>query len=212
MNALAQPQILIVDDYPIIVSGLEKTIKSLFEDAVIDKAESKQLTFQKLQSKNYDLVFLDVNLNGENMLDHLDDLMTFNKKAKIIVFTAYNSDKIKALALDKKVDGFLDKNTSIEELEFAIHEVLSGQPYINQKEDLSFELENSPDKFEKINTLTSREKDVIDLVVKGFTNENIAKKLFLSILTVQSHRKNIYRKLDIHSSTELIYLHLRYMT
>lgn len=211
MNALAQPHILIVDDYPIIVSGLEKTIKSLFDGAVIDKAESKQVTFQKLKSKNYDLVFLDVNLSGENMLDHLDDLMTFNKKAKIIVFTAYNSDKIKALALDKKVNGFLDKNTSIEELEFAIHEVLSGQSYINQKEDLSFELENSPDKFDRINSLTKRELDVINLVVKGHTNQTIASNLFLSIQTVQSHRKNIYRKLDIHSATELIYLHLRYM-
>lgn len=205
-------QILIIDDYPIIVSGLHNTLNTLLSDPKIQKAGTKDEAFQKLKNEHFDLAFLDVNLNGVNMMEHLDEINTIRKNTKIIVFTAYTSDKIKALALAKNVDGFLDKNTSIEELEFAIKEVLSGNAYINQKEDLSFSMEDSPDKFEKINSLTKRERDVVNLIVKGNTNETIAKKLFLSFQTVQSHRKNIYRKLDIHSATELIYLHLRYMT
>jgi len=204
--------ILIVDDYPIIINGLENTLNSFFGEVLIDKANSRDRAIRQLSDGNYDLIFLDINLNGVNMLNHLDEIITLKRKAKVIVFTAYNSDKIKTQVMNKNVNGFLDKNTSIEELEYAIQEVLSGKPYVNQKEDLSFTLEDSPDKFLKIDTLTSREKDVINLIVKGFTNETIAQQLFLSISTIQTHRKNIYKKLDIHSATELIYLHLRYMT
>lgn len=195
---------LLADDHRLILDGLEQIIRDEFVSALIDKVTTKFDLFTKIGKSNYDILFLDLNMNGVNMLDHIEELVKIRPNTKIIILTSYDDRNLLNEAIEKNVNGFLMKNTSKAELVYAVTQVLEDKIYTNQNSDLSFNKKKLEDSFQKRSLLTKREIDVVRLISKGYNNSKIAKELFISIHTIQTHRKSIFKKLGVHSVSELI--------
>lgn len=176
-------KIVIAETAPIILSGLVHSLKNLkdFHSGVIE-VDSKDSLLQTVTSQKIDLLFMNPTFGG---LLHPEDI----KKSSL------NSDiKIFAIEIGKL------SRASLALYDNHIH-VADDLNEIKHKIETSVDPENEEP--EEKETLSTREKEIISFVVKGFTNQEIADKLFLSVHTVMTHRRNIARKLQIHSATGL---------
>jgi len=197
-------KILLVDDHELILDGLEKILHQSSTAVEVFRATTTRQLTDQLIDHFVDLVFLDINLQGTNMLDYIDKIRAHNEFIKIIVLTSYDNQSLLNEALDKKVHAYLTKNSTKQQILNAMNEVLQGKRYINAHGTKNHET-NLNDDFLKKNNLTAREIEVLKLLAKGYTNSKISKELYISIHTILSHRKNIFRKLGMHSINELLH-------
>lgn len=194
-------KILVADDHSLIIGSISSILLDIDNVYKVYKAKSKSELFSVLTKEFIDLIFLDINMNGINMLDHIEQIRDIHPKIIIIILTSYSSLSIVNEAIEKKVDAFLHKNTDKDEILFALNRVLNGEKY------MSIEVKHSDrlkDGFQLAKKLTSQELKLIKLLAKGYTNSKISKILHISIYTVQTHRKNIHKKLGVKSVNELI--------
>jgi len=194
-------RVLIADDHMLIIDSLKSILIKQTSVFKIDYANTKKDVFAFLNTMKVDVLFLDVNMNGINMLEYVQQLKQLNENLKIIILTSYNSQVIISEALQNKVDAYLLKNSSENEIITAYNSVLNGNTYLNIGQVKQF---NTTDNFELKMSLTKRELDIIKCLALGETNSIISNHLNISIHTIQTHRKNIHKKLDINSVTELI--------
>lgn len=192
-------KILIVDDHVLFSEGLEALLKNEADLQVVGIISRLQDTDIKIQSLTPDLILMDMNIRGENSLDKCREILE-NHRVKIIMVTMYNQEKLLLEAQKTGVRGYLLKDSSSSEILRCIREVCNGREYFDKKV-LS---QNDDDHFSKNQKLTFKEKEVITLIKKGLTNEEIADRLFLSALTIKTHRRNIYYKLGVTNTAELI--------
>lgn len=191
----------ICDDHPLII----KSIASLFEGqsqfSKISNSSTKLELLTALHNKAPDILILDVNLNGVNMLDELKTIKELAPKTKVIILTSYDSETFLRKAIKNGVHAYLNKNTDASELKAAIESVTTNELYIGNGKTKQF---NHKDSFELIEELSEREKEVIQCLVEGNPNKKIADYLNISITTVQTHRRNIYRKLNLQGIGDLM--------
>lgn len=191
----------ICDDHPLIT----KSIATLFEGhalfSKISTSSSKSELFAQLQSHTPDLVILDINVNGRDMLDEIDNIKRAAPKMKIIILTSYDSQLMLRKALKTGIHAYLNKNTDENELLEAINTVTANDIYITSGKTRPF---NHKDNFELVQGLSEREKEVIRFLLEGNPNKKIADIMNISVTTVQTHRRNIYKKLNLQGIGELI--------
>jgi len=194
-------KILVADDHSLIIDSITSILLEIDDGFKVYIAKSKSELLSVMAKEFIDLIFLDINMNGVNMLDHVEQIRDIHPKVIIIILTSYSSLSIVNDAIEKKVDAFLHKNTDKDEIKFALNRVLNGKKYmsieVNRKEKLK-------DGFQLAKQLTSQELKLIKLLAKGYTNSKISRILHISIYTVQTHRKNIHKKLGVKSVNELI--------
>jgi DNA-binding NarL/FixJ family response regulator len=153
---------------------------------------------------------LDLNIKGVNSLEWLERIRLWQPKLKVIAFSSYNTTAIVRKALQAGVDGYLLKDVSATELEEALQAVVSGKRFVcervNGRGDTSRSGSNTffEDEFVLEARLTGREREVMLAIVEGLDSKSIAKRLYISLHTVQSHRKRLFKKLGVHSAAELI--------
>ncbi len=203
--------IIAADDHPIVIDGIKLSLKDATEFEFIGKAYNENQLYSVLQKQSADLLILDLNFKGENSLQYLDRIYQIQPQIKVIIFSSYNTPSLIKSAMSNKINGYLLKDTSKKELIKALHAIHSGETYFSQntqngRRELNQDVSEKMlvDDFLKKNNLSHRELEVIQLIVKGLTSEAIAEQLFISKHTVQSHRKNILRKLSLHSKAEIV--------
>ena len=191
----------ICDDHPLII----KSIASLFEGhalfSKISNSSTKPELLTALHSHAPDILILDVNLNGVNMLDEMKTIKELVPDTKVIILTSYDSETLLRKAIKNGVHAYLNKNTDANELKAAIESVTAHDLYIGIGKTKPF---NQKDNFELIEELSEREKEVIQCLLEGNPNKKIADILNISITTVQTHRRNIYRKLNLQGIGDLM--------
>ena len=140
-------------------------------------------------------------LHKEHFVEMHDRLKKEFPNLKIIGMSTFNERSYIAQMIQNGADGFLVKSASKEEIETAISSVLDGKMHLSSDAGISTseqkELKNQP-------TLTSREKEILTLISEGFTNPQIAEKLFISLYTVETHRKNLLSKFNTNNTASLI--------
>jgi len=189
-------KILAVDDHPIVIGGLKLSLQDAKDIEFVGEAYSEAELYTKLQQCSPDIIILDLNIKGDNSLNYLDKIYKIKPRIKIIIFSSYNTSSLIQSALKNKVHGYVLKDTPKDELIQAIYKINAGEKYIppslkNFDSEIINSSNNLIDDFLKKNNLSQRELEVIRLIVKGLTSEDIATQLFISKHTVQSHRKNI---------------------
>ena len=202
-------KIIAVDDHPIVIGGLKLSLQDEKDIHFIGEAYSETELYTTLQQCSPDILILDLNIKGDNSLTYLDKIYEIRPQIKVIIFSSYNTPSLIDAALKNKVHGYLFKDTPKDELIQAIYKIHSGEKYIpSSLKTSTLKNASSPndliDGFLKKNNLSQRELEVIQLIVKGLTSDDIAAQLFISKHTVQSHRKNILRKLSLHSKAEIV--------
>ena len=153
-----------------------------------------------------DLLILDVMLPNLNGMEILHRLKTQKPQTRVLVFSAINKNEVVRKLLESGVDGFLEKDAGLDEMEKAVHCVANGQPYVANGQPyfgprivrIIRELMINPREAGSVESLTSREREIIQLVAESNSTKDIAEKLFISVRTADTHRSNVMKKLGIH--------------
>ncbi len=198
--------IAITDDHPIVIEGIRMMLKSSKEIIVSQSFGTIAETISLLADR-IDVLLLDINLPDGNGIIACKDLMLKFPKLKIIALTNYEDVSFIKQMMKNGAVGYLLKNTGKNELVEAIKTVLKGERYLQEnirKILLNESIGQISSSAMFIPKLTVREKEVLELIIKEFTTEEIAEKIFVSIKTVESHRSNLMQKLAVKNSAGLV--------
>lgn len=202
-------KIIIADDHPIMASALAQQLEGTPEYEVIQLAHSFDELMVSLK-ENPDILILDINLNGINAIERMSQIKAFQPGLKVLIFSSYNTPSLVKKAINQGVDGYILKDTDGIGLFEALKTVVRGELFIGKGVAMEKNKFNSAglleDSFIKKAQLSQRELEVMSLIIKGKDSKSIAEALFISKHTVQSHRKNLFKKLGVHSAKELIKL------
>lgn len=197
-------KVLIVEDQKILSDFLNRVIEENSFLELVGKSADGTSAIEDFEKYKPDIVLLDIGLPGLNGVEVLHRLKKIKSSTFVIVFTAHTETRIIQNAIRGGADSFLEKNVGLEELERALEMAVSGQPYYSTAAMLAMkEMILQPEKESLVDSLTAREKEVLQLIAESHTNKEISNKLGLSIGTVNTHRWNLMRKLNIHDATAL---------
>ena len=200
-------KILIAEDHALVRKGLKSLISSQSDFKVVAEAENGLEAISQVRESLPDLILLDLSMPKMNGLATMRQLKKENTRIKILVITMHASQDYLIPTLKEGADGYLLKGDDPEELFMAIRTIMNGKAYLSS--ELSGQMINSvinPDNnrmTDPLSCLTQREKEVFQLVAEGGTNQQIADLLFISPKTVDKHRTNLMKKLDLHSAREI---------
>ncbi len=203
-------KVILVDDHKIIRDGL----KAILQDGnieIIGEAENGDQLQKLLETTMPDLVLLDINMPGTNGLELTPLLLERYPDLKILILSMHGNDQYIAQAIECGAMGYVLKSTGKEELLHAIQTAATGQPYVSM--DISLNLIRKLSNQRQLNDprlaiaehqLTPRELEVLKLIAEGYTNAEIADKLFTSRRTVESHRQHLIEKTQSKNTASLI--------
>ena len=186
-------KILLVDDHPAMRFAIGALLETSDDVELVGEAENAVEALNLTQNKKPDLAIVDLQLKGDlNGIELCRTLKSLHDPPKVLIYTAHNSREHAQSSLIAGADGFLHKGLAYEELPDAVRRTYSGErPWLMGVEELDGDqLKTAPNK----DSLTSRERDILDLVHKGRTNPEIAAKLSVSLATVKTHVGHILRK------------------
>lgn len=197
--------IAITDDHTIVIEGIKTMLKTNKEIEVFQSFENLKDTFENLNSA-VKVLLLDINLPDGNGINACKELLEKHPDLKIIALTNFEDTVFIKQIIKNGAMGYLLKNTDKKELTEAIKSVIEGKRYLPKKiSDIllndSIGIQNSNYFIPK---LTVREKEILSLIIKEFTTEEIAAKIFVSTKTVESHRSNLIQKLGVKNSAGLV--------
>lgn len=196
--------LLIADDHVLFIDGLRLLLKDEENIIIEDFAYDGKELLDILQKKAFDILLLDINMPKMNGLEATRYIKRSYPATKIIILSTYNEDHLIERAKEYGANGYQLKDCNKDELIQTIRLVYGGHscfPYRKSKLNNGFD---GKDSFLKQFKLTKRETEIIKLIRAGHTNQEIAEKLYLSIYTVETHRKNIMQKLGLSKPSELI--------
>jgi len=197
-------RVFICEDHLIYIDGLKSIIdQHSNEFELVDSCQNGTYAAKKIPFLAIDILLLDLNVPGMNGFEIMNFLREQNHEINIIIITMYDDPTIIKKAQLAGASAYLLKDVSNETLLQVMRHPTGKQFYIqeglNHPDNAIFK-----DSFSNVVKLTMREKEIVQLVVKGMTTQEIAEKLFLSINTIETHRRNIYRKLNIRNLPELV--------
>jgi DNA-binding NarL/FixJ family response regulator len=202
-------KIVLVDDHKMFRDGIKSILDDQDNIQVIGEVGNGEELFELLKDRTPDIVVTDISMPGTSGIDITRTLVEKFPGIRILILSMHKNEEFITNALTAGADGYLPKDTSISELLEAIDIISRGQTYFNR--DISDTILKSlinRSKTKKENaehvSLTPRELEIINLVVDGLSNKEIAEELFISIRTVDSHKNNIMHKLNLKSTVDLV--------
>lgn len=192
-------KILIVDDHPILADGL----RTLFLDYKLctnaDIAISGKDCIRKLNSSEYDILLLDINLPDISGIDLCEKIHNQFPGVKIMALTSFSEFTCVDSMMANGASGYVLKNAMPEEIIKGVETVMQGEIFLCHEVDILMKKETDKHVY-----LTRREKDLLRLITEGFTNQEISEKLFLGSETIKSYRKNLLFKLNARNTATLV--------
>ncbi len=192
-------EIFIVDDHYMVIEGIRSLLQ--FEKNIewLGHATTAASCLAFLQKKQPDVLLMDVNLPDQSGIDLCKAVKQAYPQVSVLGLSTFNQQAIIRNMIDNGASGYVLKNATRTELKEAIDAVFKGNTYF------SFEVSQSLHETETSALLiTRREKEVLQLIAEGLTNTEIAQKLFISIPTVNTHRKSLLEKFDAKNTATLI--------
>jgi len=200
---LAPIHIIIADDHNLFIEGLLLLLKGEEGVEIEAIANNTSQLIDLLPKATADVILLDINMPGVSGLDALKQIKQLAPLTKIAMLSTYNEEHLIEKAKSYGANGYLLKNTSKEELLQTIRLIHSGKNCFPKKNNPHAPFSEDGVFLAQL-TLTKREKELVQLIKKSFTNHQIADQLNLSIYTVETHRKNIMQKLKLKNPIELM--------
>jgi DNA-binding NarL/FixJ family response regulator len=191
--------LMIVDDHRILVEGLQSLFASSANIQIVSIAYSAKECKIKLASQQPDVILLDINLPDANGTELCKELKAQYPTVKIIALTSYSEYTIIKQMLQNGASGYVLKNAMPDEIILGVETVTKGEQFLCDQVDMLMRNRSKVQVW-----LTPREKEMLQLIVSGNTNPEIAKKMFLGIETVNSYRKNLLLKLGAKNTAVLV--------
>jgi DNA-binding NarL/FixJ family response regulator len=182
--------ILIADDHPLISDGLAKLIQGEKQFVLAGIAADGIQAWELYLNTNPDIAILDINMKK------------YNEQTKVVLFTMHKEPWILARARKSKPNGILLKSQTPQEILTSLKRIVSGEKIIDF--EILQILDDCSTDLEPILTLTARETEILKLISQGYTTAKIAEKIFLSVNTIETYRKNLLFKFDTTNVASLI--------
>lgn len=199
--------ILIADDHTIVRLGVLLVVKSMFLNANISEAETLGQVIAQLEEKPYDLLILDINIPGGNNLQMINAVRLRRPGIKILIFSGYEEQLFALNYIQAGADGYLVKYSSEEVIKTALKTVMNNEKYISaavKEQLLSKWQQPKPVADNPLMSLSGREREVLNLLVKGSSVAKIAETLHLQLTTVSTYKTRIFEKMGTSNLVELI--------
>jgi DNA-binding NarL/FixJ family response regulator len=198
-------KVLLADDHEILLESLAASINSSGEIEVVSTATNGQEVLKKLEIYEVEVLVCDMQMPVMDGISTILQVKLLFPEVRILMLTMLDDILPIKKAIQAGASGYIFKKSKKAELERAILTIASGKKYFNEDviNALSYENKENPPEIHH-QTLTEREIEVLTLIASEFSSQQIADKLFISLNTVESHRKNIFRKLNIKNVAGII--------
>lgn len=192
-------RVAIVDDHPMVAEGIEAILEGYDDIEVIATLSDGQAMIDRVEDLRPDVILLDLNMPGMGGLTATEILLERRPETRIVVLTMHDQPEYVSTALRHGAKGYLLKDVPIDEIKTAIDAVMAGERYLCTGAEGSLRAPAEDDR----EPLTSREQTILLQLAQGKSNKQVAIALDISVRTVETHRKNIRRKLGISSTAGL---------
>ena len=200
-------RVLIVDDHPMVLEGMKALLSNFNYITVVGTARNAFEAIDLLKATPADVAIVDINLPEVNGIELTAKIKKEFPVVKVLAMSTFTERSYISQMIQNGASGYLVKSASKEEIEAAILSAKEGKLYLsidNQNVDLNTEL------ISDVPIVSRREKEVLQLIVDGLTNPQIAEKLFISLHTVDSHRKNLLTKFNVNNTASLIRIAVKF--
>jgi DNA-binding NarL/FixJ family response regulator len=208
-NPVKTIRLLIVDDHQMVRDGIKIMLESKenylrFE---IDEAENGEMAIQKVLKKDFDIVLIDYQLPGISGTETVKQIHLYKKDLKVLAVSNYDEFSYVKSMINEGASGYILKNVDPSQLIQAIQSVLAGNSYYSNEVAIKL-IESAKTQDKSVNVhksgLTKRELEVLRMIAREMTNDEIATELFISKRTVDTHRQNLINKLNVKNTAGLI--------
>lgn len=199
-------KILVVDDHPMVLEGMRSMLAEIDFVEIAGLGQNAYQAMELIKAHMPDIVITDISMPEISGIELTAKIRKEYPGVKVIAMSTFNERSYISQMVQQGASGYLLKSASKEEIEAAILTVAAGKLYMSLDLELS---RQDQQEMKKMPVLTSREQEVLLLIAEGFTNAQIAEKLFVSPYTVDSHRKNLLTKFEVNNTAGLIKLAVR---
>jgi DNA-binding NarL/FixJ family response regulator len=196
-------RVFIVDDHPVVIEGIHALLQNESNIEWAGHAMNAQSCLGFFINNSADVLLLDISMPGMDGVELCGVLKEKYPYLMILGLSTFNQGLYIKKLMENGASGYILKNSSKEELVKAIHAVRDGLIYFSSEVGEALQTYQRTPKTE-LPALSSREKEILGLIAEGYTNPQIAEKIFLSPFTVDSHRKNLLAKLNVKNTATLI--------
>lgn len=208
--SLPKIQVMVVDDHKMFVEGVQAIFSDSSHIQVVKTVHDGNEVMKSIENTpNLDIILLDINLPNINGLELTKLISKKYPTIKILILSMYNNAEYIKEVLKEGASGYVLKNTDHEELLNAIQSVFAGNQFYSQSVTQTM-MNSFAKKSQRNNTdilqvkISKREKEILSLVIKEHTAQEIANMLFISLHTVETHRSNLMSKLGVRNSAGLV--------
>lgn len=202
MNSVRPIRLIIVDDHHIVLDGLKSLFNQDDQFQVLATAQTAEEALDLVATHQPDILLTDYRLPGLSGLELAVKVKEKHPKVKRVILSMHDEGMLVRQILKEGVDGYLLKSIQQSELKNALIQINNGLPYVSPEITRLLMSGLSDEHPEEL--LTEREREILNLIAKEFSNKQIAEKLFISERTVETHRKNIFRKTNTSTLVGLI--------
>jgi two-component system response regulator NreC len=210
-------RIIITDDHQLILDGLRSIITGESDLQLLAEANNGQQALSLCESLQPDLVLMDIDMPVMNGLEATTQIKKKFPSVRVMVLTMHDEAALVKRIMEIGADGYMLKNADQEELLSAIRKVAGGEKHYSEKvlnalkegKTDSSQFSLRPTDAVLLSTLTEREVEILRLLAEGLSNKEIGDKIFISHRTVDTHRTNLMKKLDVHNVAGLIRFAIR---
>lgn len=196
---MMKTSLFIVDDHYMVIEGIRSLLQNEDDIEWMGHASTAAACLSALETQQPDVIMMDVNLPDKSGTELCKEVKEKYPSVLVLGLSTFNQQAVIRNMMDNGASGYVLKNATKEELQTAIAVVMSGGTYLSLEVALSLRESRS-----ETPVITRREKEVLQLIADGLTNAEIAEKLFISIPTVNTHRKSLIEKFDAKNTATLI--------
>ncbi len=199
-------KVFIVDDHDIVRAGICSILNTLSSVEVVGESDTGLNLIPNLKKLKPDLLILDVSIKGINGIELISIVRKHEIPVNILMLSMHKNVEYIARCLRNGAQGYLLKDSAVDELELAVASVMSGGSYLSQKvdRDMLNDLLGKAEGTVPLDLLTNRQRQILQLIVEGYSTNKIADDTCISIKTVETHRSNIMKKLNISDIPNLV--------
>lgn len=200
--------LLLVEDHTIVRQGLRRLLEDMGMEVVGEAGNGRKALVMARQLKPQ-IVIMDISLPRLNGIEATRKIKKEMPYTKVIILTIHSAESYVYKAFEAGASGYLLKETASEDLLVAIKTVIRGDNYLSPEISPDvlkkyLKLVRSGRKVDEFSRLTNREREVLQLIAEGYTSQVISKMLYVARKTIENHRANIMKKLDLHDTASLV--------
>lgn len=203
---MARVRVLVADDHAVLRAGLRMLINAHPEMEVVGEAANTGEVVEKVRALNPDVVTLDLTMPGRSSIKTIEELRQEHPRTQVLVLTMHDDPAYLRAVMAAGAAGYVVKTAADAQLLNAIQAVHQGRMVVdvNVPRKSDSPLRHGSARSAGLASLSAREREVLDLVVRGYTNQETAGRLFLSVKTIETYRARIAEKLGLRTRAELV--------